>query len=108
MRKSKQKNKKNMKKNHSLQHYNCGKKGHTKPYYPTFKKENKKFKKNQKKKKAYVAWEANDRESSDVEEEKDNLYLMTKHQDDDVTSQFFYHYLFRLCKKLMKETTKLE
>ena len=33
--------------------YNCRKKGHIKPYFPLFKKVNKKFKKNQKKKKAY-------------------------------------------------------
>lgn len=33
---------------------------------------------------------------------------MTKHQEDEVTSQFFYHDLFRLCKKLTKETNKPE
>lgn len=48
--------------------YNCGKKGHIKPYCPLFKMANKKLKKNQKKKKAYVAWEDNDMESSDDEE----------------------------------------
>lgn len=33
---------------------------------------------------------------------------MIKHHDDEVTSKFSYHDLFRLCKKLMKETTKLD
>lgn len=46
-------------------------------------------------------------ESSNDEEEKANVYLMIKHQDDEVTSQFSYHNLFRLCKKLTKETKKL-
>lgn len=47
-------------------------------------------------------------ESPDDEDEKANKFLMTKQQDNDVTSQFSYHGLFRLCRKLTKETTKLE
>lgn len=61
---------------------NCGKKGHIIPYRPLLKKGNKK----QKNKKAYVPWEDNDMESSDDEEEKSNICLMTKHQDDKVNS----------------------
>lgn len=51
--------------------YNYRKKGQIKPYCPMFKKVNKKFKKSQKKKKAYVTWEDNDMEfPNDEEEEK--------------------------------------
>lgn len=33
---------------------------------------------------------------------------MENHQDNEATSHFFYHDLFRICKKLKKETNKLE
>lgn len=45
-------------------------------------------------------------ESSNKEEEK--LYLTKNHQDDEITSHFSYQDLFRICKKLTKETSKLE
>lgn len=67
-----------------------------------------KLRKNHKKKKTYVACEDNDIEFSDGEEEKVNTCLMKKHQDDEITSQFLDHDLFRLCKKLTKETNKLD
>lgn len=47
-------------------------------------------------------------EFSNDEEEKSTICLMTKPQDDEVTSQFSYHNLFILCKKLTKEANKLE
>lgn len=47
-------------------------------------------------------------ESSNDEEEKSNIYRMTNHQYDEVTSHFSYHDIFRICKKLTKETNKLE
>lgn len=58
-------------------------------------------------KKAYVSWEDNDIQSSDDEEEF-NICLMENHQDDDVTSYFSYYDIFRICKKLTKETSKLK
>lgn len=33
---------------------------------------------------------------------------MANHQDNEVTSHFSYWYLFCICKKLIKETSKLE
>lgn len=45
-------------------------------------------------------------ESSDDEEEA-NICLMENHQDDKITSYFSYHF-FHICKKITKETSKLE
>lgn len=39
---------------------------------------------------------------------KENICLMTNHQNNEVTSQFSYHDLFRIYNKLTKETNKLE
>ena len=41
-------------------------------------------------------------------EEEANIYLMVNHQDYEVTSYFSYHNIFCICKKLTKETSKLE
>lgn len=46
--------------------------------------------------------------SYDEEKEKANICLMANYQDNEVTSQFLYHDLFGIWKKLTKETTKLE
>lgn len=46
--------------------------------------------------------------SSNDEEEKCNIFLMENHQEDGVTYHFSYHDLFRICKKITKETNKLE
>lgn len=45
-------------------------------------------------------------ESSNKEEA--NLCITTNQKYKEVTSHFSYHDLFRLCKKLKKETSKLE
>lgn len=36
-----------------------------------------------------------------------NICLVANHEENVVTSPFSYHYLFRICKKLNKETSKL-
>lgn len=43
-----------------------------------------------------------------LNKEEVNLYLTKNHQHDKVTSHFFYQDLFRICKKLTKEMSKLE
>lgn len=62
--------------------YNYGSRGHIRPYCPLDKNENQKKPMRPKKKKAYVALEDNDMESSDDEEEV-NISLMENQQDDE-------------------------
>lgn len=40
--------------------------------------------------------------------EEANIFLTENHQDDDKTSHFSYQNLFLICKKITKETCKLE
>lgn len=40
--------------------------------------------------------------------EEAKICLMANHEDNEVTYHFSYHDLFQICKKLNKETSKLE
>lgn len=44
----------------------------------------------------------------DSSNEEVNICLMANHEDNEVTYHFSYHDLFQICKKLNKETSKLE
>lgn len=82
--------------------YNYGNKVHIMPNCPLVKKAN------QNKSKKPQCCMGNNYMESPNDEDLANIHLKETHQDDEVTSYFSYHDLFCICKKLTKETRKLE
>lgn len=99
--------------------YNCGERGHIKPDCPQNQRRDKKgdrrFQKNQKGKRAYIAWEENDSDTSNSDAEEANLCLMAKHEEEDEEEVSYqdsdfslsYDELLIACEELNYKTIKL-
>jgi hypothetical protein len=98
--------------------YNCGQKGHIKPDCPQYKKRHEKSDKRSqmgsKERRAFIAWDENDMDSSDESEnEEANLCLMAHHEENEVNfvetkPNFTYDELLFICEELNNESSKFK